>query len=442
MPAIRIPNLTLRRHVWFARLIVPTDVQDRLGKRVLIQTTGERDVHRAVPKAQALVATWKAQIEAARKGDLTDAQRLAQEFRKARNVADGSERELLEDVIAWALKRAPANVPALADTVFQGDVHAALKATPGTARVLEVLDTVTSTQTPLATLLDAWKGHLEGTIHGRQVHQYVTVAQEFCKETGATLEGLTRAKVQSWIAKVAATQAPKTLARKLASMRNLWRWAQVQGHVDPETDPFHGVVLPRRVQKGPKREAWSPSEIASLVQAANPELAKLITLAAYTGARIEELCQLRIEHVNADRTVLVIPGTKTEAAARSVPIVPALRPLVKDLQYRAAYSGGSSNGDYLLVAGKVGKAGERSINLGGQFSKMARRLGYPETLVFHSIRKTVATLLEQAGCPEGIAADVLGHKKKTMSYGLYSAGTSMDQRREWLEKALVYPPLA
>jgi hypothetical protein len=33
--------------------------------------------------------------------------------------------------------------------------------------------------------------------------------------------------------------------------------------------------------------------------------------------------------------------------------------------------------------------------------------------VFHSIRKTVATLLEDAQCPEGIAADIIGHDKPT-----------------------------
>ena len=40
--------------------------------------------------------------------------------------------------------------------------------------------------------------------------------------------------------------------------------------------------------------------------------------------------------------------------------------------------------------------------------------------------------------PEGVAADILGHKKKTLSYGLYSAVSSMQRKREAIEK-LVYP---
>jgi hypothetical protein len=40
--------------------------------------------------------------------------------------------------------------------------------------------------------------------------------------------------------------------------------------------------------------------------------------------------------------------------------------------------------------------------------------------------------------PVGIAADILGHEKKTLSYGLYSSGSSMQRKREAIEK-LVYP---
>jgi len=50
----------------------------------------------------------------------------------------------------------------------------------------------------------------------------------------------------------------------------------------------------------------------------------------------------------------------------------------------------------------------------------------------------VATLLENAGVPEGVAADIIGHDKPTMTYGLYSGGASMKTKREAIEK-LAYP---
>ena len=54
--------------------------------------------------------------------------------------------------------------------------------------------------------------------------------------------------------------------------------------------------------------------------------------------------------------------------------------------------------------------------------------------MFHSLRKTVATQLEQAGVLENVASDILGHEKAaTLSYGLYSAGTSINQMKFALE---------
>ncbi len=39
-----------------------------------------------------------------------------------------------------------------------------------------------------------------------------------------------------------------------------------------------------------------------------------------------------------------------------------------------------------------------------------------------------------AGIPESITADIVGHEKKTITYGLYSGGSSMLQKIEAIEK--------
>lgn len=45
---------------------------------------------------------------------------------------------------------------------------------------------------------------------------------------------------------------------------------------------------------------------------------------------------------------------------------------------------------------------------------------------------------DDAGCPEGVAADLFGHDKPTMSYGLYAGGRSTQTRRDRLERAALY----
>jgi hypothetical protein len=47
-------------------------------------------------------------------------------------------------------------------------------------------------------------------------------------------------------------------------------------------------------------------------------------------------------------------------------------------------------------------------------------------------------MLENAGVVEGVAADILGHEKKPISYGLYSAGSSMALKAAAINK-LAYP---
>ena len=46
----------------------------------------------------------------------------------------------------------------------------------------------------------------------------------------------------------------------------------------------------------------------------------------------------------------------------------------------------------------------------------------------------MATLLENAGVLEYVAADILGHEKPTMTYGVDSGGASLAQKREAIEK--------
>ncbi len=61
-------------------------------------------------------------------------------------------------------------------------------------------------------------------------------------------------------------------------------------------------------------------------------------------------------------------------------------------------------------------------------------------LVFHSIRSTLAALLQNAGVGENVAADILGHEKPWITYGLDSRIALFTVKHEAIEK-LAYPRL-
>jgi integrase len=70
-----------------------------------------------------------------------------------------------------------------------------------------------------------------------------------------------------------------------------------------------------------------------------------------------------------------------------------------------------SKDTYLIPSSADNRHGERSAPLSRRFRRLRDALGFTPGHVFHSIRKTVATQLEDAQCSEGIAADILGHDK-------------------------------
>ena len=80
------------------------------------------------------------------------------------------------------------------------------------------------------------------------------------------------------------------------------------------------------------------------------------------------------------------------------------------------------------------KYGDRSNAIGKRFGHLKTASGFGRQLVFHSIRKTVVTILENAGVAENVVADLVGHEKTTMTFGLYSGGLSLAVKQEALDK--------
>jgi integrase len=259
------------------------------------------------------------------------------------------------------------------------------------------------------------------------------------------LQDVTRRGVQQWLTGLANSGLKAaTLRRKIAEVRPYWTYLVGIQEVPEDLQPFDKVAIPRdngRDAKDTVRKAFTATEVVQLLNAAvargDTAVADMIRLGMWTGARIEELASLKFENVRDGAGYLVISASKTKAGVREVPIHSKLRPTIKRLVKAAA---ARPDDPYLIGGQRADKYNDRSGAIGSRFSRLKRAAGHGEELVFHSLRKTVATLLENAGVPEGVAADILGHEKKTLSYGLYSSGSSMQRKIEAIEK-LAYPSL-
>jgi integrase len=258
--------------------------------------------------------------------------------------------------------------------------------------------------------------------------------RKFCEAFPHTAD-VHRKQVQRWVNEAGEDgKALATIRRALSELRGYWAYLQALEVVPEDAQPFDKLALPKtgKAETGERREAFTPADVVTLYRAAlaqpDQPLADLIALGMWTGCRIEELCALRVDKAIDHFTV---EDAKTEAGCRKVPIhsklAATLARLVQD-----------STDGYVLTGLTANKYGDRSNAVGKRFGRLKTGLGFGAEHVFHSIRRTVATLLEDAGTPENVAADIIGHDKPTMTYGLYSNGTSLRTKREALEK-LDYP---
>jgi integrase len=214
----------------------------------------------------------------------------------------------------------------------------------------------------------------------------------------------------------------------LSCWRSYWRYLESVSAVQPNSWPFAGAVV-RKTPKGQKRKigAYTPAQVVALWKEAGKRedgpLADLIALGAYTGARIEELCSLKWADIGTQS--FHIRDAKTGAGIREVPIHPALRKLLARLKSTAS-------DEYLLPGLTFNKYEDRSNAIGKRFGRLKASMGYGRSHVFHSLRHTLVTMLEDAGVPENTAADIVGHEKPRITYGLYSAGASLATKAEKL----------
>lgn len=404
------------RNLWYATLKVPRELHEKVGKTKFKKSLGTSDKRRAEALAAPLVALWKAQLRQSA-GEADAVHREAMRWRAALAAAKAEGDENLMEVI-------PSLITDKAEKLEE-------KRGPHVAKVFA--DVALGQQTPSSLHLDEWKAsivHLAQKTQDQAAKDVKRLVDQF-----PTLEAITPKAGRTWVDSLHQQGLSEASVKRMMSFwRSYWRYLGSVAAVPPSSFPFTAEMV--RKTKGTKGDSWVPFpavDVPKLWKAAKEQedekLETLIVLGAYSGARIEELCALEAAHV--DDHAFRIADSKTEAGVREVPIHAAIAPLVKRLREE-------SEDGYLLSGLTFNKYGDRSNAVGKRFGRLKTKLGYGPKHVFHSIRKTVVTLLEDKGVSENLAADIVGHEKPRITYGLYSGGASLPTKAQAL--ALVTYP--
>jgi len=300
----------------------------------------------------------------------------------------------------------------------------------------------TGKATVLETFIPDWEKHqlarglVEKTVS--QMKSDLTLLTEYIHTTTM----VDSKNCDAWINLIAQSNGYKSssVTRIISACNNFYRYLQDISVFDESASSPFKVPKNYRQSKKPnakqinKRGSWAPftkKEVEALYLAAHKkgdtDLADLIAIAAYTGSRIEELCALQKDFIDLGDKTLTIVDAKTDAGNRVVPIHEDIFKTVEKLFQ-------NSSNNYLFDKLSSNKYGDRSNAIGKRFGRLKKEHGHGSQHVFHSIRKTFTTELERAGISENIAADIVGHEKQTMTYGLYSGGSSLDQKRKAISK--------
>lgn len=399
--------LQKRRRVWYAVLEIPKSLRPSFnGKPRLVQSLQTESQTEAERLVLGVVATWKAIFEAKRNG-------TAPSDAIAALKAEAEELRLK----GWDSFDIKYHQRDVAEFFEDDGLIAAAGALHGEFKQFDLY-------------IEDYIAQAGGTPKTKDMK--TSDLRRFASKFPYTDE-VSRLQVMDWVDhELMAEQklSAATCRRIISACRGYWAYLERHHKLDiPQ--PFDKVVpsAPRKKTKEDvrkRRKHFGRGDYQKLLdgsQRRSEALSALIQLGAYTGARIEELCSLKLDNVTEDR--FKIEDSKTSAGIREIPIHTHIRKLVAQLKK-------DSTDGYLLSGLTLNKYNDRSNAVGKQFGRLKAGLGYGPDYVFHSLRKGVATQLETAGIAENVTARLLGHDFRTMSYGLYSGGVSF----EVLAKAL------
>lgn len=129
------------------------------------------------------------------------------------------------------------------------------------------------------------------------------------------------------------------------------------------------------------------------------EIADFCRFIAFTGCRLSEANAVYWRDVDTAKGEITIRGTKTEAALRTVPLLPDARKLLEKIRARREKAGRAGADTKVLAVAEAQKS----------LSEACTKLGLPR-LTHHDLRDAFCTACIHAGVPIPTIAKWAGHK--------------------------------
>jgi integrase len=273
---------------------------------------------------------------------------------------------------------------------------------------------------PLRPYLDPWAAIRGTEVEPKTAAMDKAAVSRFI-EAFPLVDAVTKAEVADWIERRKGYISATSVQREVTGIRSFWGYLQTRGEVSADLAPFAGQRFKdrRKDRAKARRVAFKAGEVSALYAASlkseDHDLADLIALAAYTGARREELCALKVEDVAGGW--ITIRDAKTSAGLRDIPIHNAIAPTLRRLI-------GKRKSGYVLDGLSEDQYGNRGDALGKRFTRLKTALGHGPDKTLHSIRHAFAHILRERGVVESLVSDLMGHRLAGMTFARYGRAGS------------------
>lgn len=420
---MKTSNLKRRHNTYYAVWHVPRSQQQVVGKDKLLLSLKTSNLSEAIARKLEALRVLQARVDAAVSGSperlaVAEALRFRPHLLRAPDAHDPNyQGDTDKDQALDHLRE-----------VVAGDVdpavrERALKVATGNAVFLKDL---------MPTFLKEQDHLTEKTRR-----EYGSAIEEMLEWQGvdATEQELTRKRAGDYIGHLKGSGAAgATIQRKVSALSSFWAWMMQRGHIDnnPALNPWKGQGVAKKSKRAVEqtRRRWRDDELLMILRAKFEAseyaymLPDLIRLALLTGARLDEICEWKAQHIERDSFGVWINNTagKSAAAKRRIPVHPALVALVERLAASPDKEG------YLLHdVPRGGYNKSRSFYVSKAFARQIDNLGLTDPgLVFHSLRATFIGHMEKAHVPVGVVKMIVGHERGDLTYGHYSKGDLVD----------------
>jgi integrase len=217
-------------------------------------------------------------------------------------------------------------------------------------------------------------------------------------------------------AELAAGKSPKTANLSVKIVSAAFNAAFRQGYIP--SNPC--LALESLAEETAERSAFTPAQIAKLVGAAQGDWKGAILFAYFTGARLQDVANMRWNAIDLKQQIVTFTPSKTKK--------PVTIPLRSELERQLLKLPGV--GKALLFPSLAGKRTGGKTGLSGQFSAIMMHVGITgkitqhtaegrknSSLSFHSLRHSFNSAMANAGVSQEIRMKLTGHSSTEMNKG-------------------------